>query len=566
MVYRSTEHTMITTENLMARALSEYESLQDISTLITTKERLQLCCKPTYKLRRVKSKGAILVLICNYLIMNEYYLLSQYDTHISEINSVTWQVAFGLALPMAGWLADARIGRYKVISCSIWTMWIATVLATISSVTAQLTGDYSSIDTKVQPVLTAFMAIGFGGYQANIIQFGMDQLHDALSIEIQSFIIWYVWTVLSAGIIVDIISACLSQQYMMIRLIFVSVNLTLALILLLCHNYRLIKEPVKHNNSFKLIYKVIKYAIKNKYPRQRSAFTFCEDELPSRIDFGKSKYGGPFTTEQVEDVKTFLRVLPVAVVGGALVGGIVASNYLRNKLSEMLLKHGEADLNYSSKISVIECYREASFTQSIYYSAILLIVLHEILLHPMFHRCFPRLESLQKAFIGMLLQLVRILILVAYEIVSQRNYFLQNNATAPCQFSAHQGTLKTSLNHYWMAIPDFIVSISYMMLYIGAVEYFSAQVPYFMKDLTVGVTYSSLFLSGAVWLLLSIPFKTHNLSYNWGANCGFWYGLLLTVVEATICVILIILTRWYKKRKRQDILPNEHIFAERYYS
>ena len=129
-----------------------------------------------------------------------------------------------------------------------------------------------------------------------------------------------------------------------------------------------------------------------------------------------------------------------------------------------------------------------------------------------------------------------------------------------------QGTVNTSLNYYWMAIPDLIVSISYVMLYIGSVEYFSSQVPYFMKDLTVGVAYSSLFLSGAVWLVLSIPFKSHNLSYNWGASCGFWYGLLLMIAEATMCVILIVLTKWYKKRKRQDVLPNEHVYAERYYS
>jgi hypothetical protein len=54
-----------------------------------------------------------------------------------------------------------------------------------------------------------------------------------------------------------------------------------------------------------LIYKVIKFAIVTKHPQCRSAFTYCEDELPSRIDFGKNKYGGPFTTEQVEDIKTF---------------------------------------------------------------------------------------------------------------------------------------------------------------------------------------------------------------------------------------------------------------------
>ena len=540
----------------MARVSDEHESLQDVS-IFTTKEQFQLCCKPTYKPRRVKNKGAIFVLIWNYLIMNEFYLLSQYPTHTSEYKMVIWQVAFGLTLPVAGWLADICIGRYKVIRSSVWIMWIATVLATVSSVTAQLVGEYSSIDSNVQLVLVVFMAIGRGAFQANIIQFGMDQLHDALTTEITSFIIWYAWTTLSAGIVVDFFSACLSQQHMMVRLLYVGASLSLALILLFCCNHCLIKEPVKHNHSFRLVYKVIQYAIRNKYPRQRSAFTYCEDELPSRIDFGKSKYGGPFTTEQVEDVKTFLRILPVAVVGGALVGGVVASGYLRNKLSEMF---STQDLN-ASKMSVIECYREASFTHTIYYSAILLIVLHEILLYPVFHRCFPHLNSLQKVFTGMLLQLVRTLILMAYEITSQRNYIVQNNTTTTqCLLYAPKGTLKSSFSLYWMALPDFIVSISYAMLYMGAVEFFSAQVPYFMKDLTVGVTYSSLYLTGVAWLVLSIPFSSL------GASCGVWYGLLLTVVEATICVILTILTRWYKKRRRQDVLPNEHIYAERYYS
>ena len=71
-----------------------------------------------------------------------------------------------------------------------------------------------------------------------------------------------------------------------------------------------IKEPVVQN-PYKLVYRVIKCALQNKYPQRRSAFTYCEDELPSRIDFGKSKYGGPFTTEQVENVKKILRILAV---------------------------------------------------------------------------------------------------------------------------------------------------------------------------------------------------------------------------------------------------------------
>ena len=73
-------------------------------------------------------------------------------------------------------------------------------------------------------------------------------------------------------------------------------------------------------NPFKLIHRVLKYAVKHKHPEGRSAFTYCEDELPSRLDFGKSKYGGPFTTEQAEDVKTFFRGLGLVIIVSAVFG------------------------------------------------------------------------------------------------------------------------------------------------------------------------------------------------------------------------------------------------------
>ena len=85
-----------------------------LSSTITTTEHLQLCCKPTYKPRRVKNKGADFVLIWNYLVMNVYYFLSQYQTYnMSGYESLVWQAAFGLTLPIAGWLADTPIGNTK---------------------------------------------------------------------------------------------------------------------------------------------------------------------------------------------------------------------------------------------------------------------------------------------------------------------------------------------------------------------------------------------------------------------------------------------------------------------
>ena len=56
---------------------------------------------------------------------------------------------------------------------------------------------------------------------------------------------------------------------------------------------------------------LVKYLVmpeKNKYPRNRSALTYWEEDYPGRLDLDKDNYGGPFSEEHVEDVKTVLRL------------------------------------------------------------------------------------------------------------------------------------------------------------------------------------------------------------------------------------------------------------------
>ena len=103
---------------------------------------------------------------------------------------------------------------------------------------------------------------------------------------------------------------------------FSSFHLVLALISTICVGVVLVSnfiftpnwliiEP-ETSQSLKTIYYVIKFAAKHKAPLNRSALTYWEEDTPSRVDLGKSKYGGPFTTEQVENVKTILRLLAIS--------------------------------------------------------------------------------------------------------------------------------------------------------------------------------------------------------------------------------------------------------------
>ena len=92
-------------------------SLEDVSLLnpdniVTTKEHLKICCKPVYHPRRFKSKGALLILVWNFLCMSVLFFLyhNLHDKYTSKFKAWGAIIVVGIPLLIAGWLADTRIG------------------------------------------------------------------------------------------------------------------------------------------------------------------------------------------------------------------------------------------------------------------------------------------------------------------------------------------------------------------------------------------------------------------------------------------------------------------------
>ena len=541
--------------------------------MITAKERLKLCLMPSYKPRMVRNKGAILVLVFNFLVMNVLPILTIYWYYNNNV-LIAGAVGMSLIVPVAGWLADTRIGRFKVIYGSVWIMWSTSVLLTLSSVLAKFIDGYNTANEKIMTVLLVVLAIGLGAYLTSIVQFGLDQLSDASTIELQAFIVWCICTFLSGGTLMFFFSSCVNEQYRIFLILLLCFCLSLALVLLLlCHQW-LTKEPVTQN-PLKLVYKVIKYAINTKRPQQRSAFTYCENELPSRIDFGKMKYGGPFTTEQVEDVKTVMRIIPFLLIIGALAGGFVVVNYYTDKFVGLVthkivpITQFQQHVSYSKEF-ISDCYLEATYanTSSIYF--LLQVILNETLIYPLCHRCVTNIESLHKVSIGMLLEIARIIVLMVYDIVSRQNFIMESNMlneTIQCMFQASGGVLHDNFSSQLIVLPNVINCLSMLLIYYGAIEFLAAQVPYSMKGLMIGLCYYFVLLSIGAWIGITIPFSQY--SSLWGSgiiSCGFWFLLLAGVLQMINFFTLLILKVRYKKRKREDVLPNEHVFAEDFYS
>ena len=526
----------------------------------TTSEQLRECFKPRCRVRRVTNKGAILVTVWSFLLSSVYFYCIYFGSKVySRPLYTVMQVTMGMILPLAGWLADVRFGRYKVIRCSMWIMWISAIVLSCGEVVLSLLNLNNEIFyRRILLILLFPLGIGFGGFQANVIQFGVDQLPDASSSEILTFIVWFAWAFIGSIAAVVTVVVYTSEELKILSTLLVCINLTIALSLNLLFKNVLIVEPTTQN-PFKLIYSVVKYAIKNKYPRQRSAFTYCEDELPSRIDFGKMKYGGPFTVEQVEDVKTVFRVMVIILTGCAFHVPTIMQRSIGPNMRLIFLQ---------------EVTHSPVYIYSNFYSiaALVLIPLNEVFIYPTFNRCFKNLNSIRKFIIGAVLKFgyyCTFLALITYARHSFTHKIAgaSSNDTLPCLFHDNPDFLSETLDYKWTIVLEIILVLSDLFVAIAFMEFFCAQVPYSMKGLIAGCIYSVIGTFMVSSQLMLLPFSSESVHWGTGTlSCGFWYLLTLLVYMLITFTVFGIVAKWYKRRKREDVLPNEHIFAENYYS
>ena len=125
------------------RELEHLESLErrDVENSdVRTPECYQHFFKPPYyNMRKVKNKGATLVIFWSYLILGIYYYGGHaVATQSSNVVYFVMVAVMGLSIPLGGWLADVRYGCYRVISCSLWIMWITSVLSTAALVVTEV--------------------------------------------------------------------------------------------------------------------------------------------------------------------------------------------------------------------------------------------------------------------------------------------------------------------------------------------------------------------------------------------------------------------------------------------
>ena len=494
-------------------------------------------CKLSYKPRKFSSKGAVLVLVWHLLAVSalpanviELRFFDNVDISFSVLSVLVLLVA----CVFVGWLADVRCGRLKVVKAGLLLMWLGELVLNVyyafSFAFPELNTTVPKIVYYAGSVCTAVAGVAF---IINTMQFGLEQIPDSSSVGITAFISWFVIVTLMGGWFHELhnglFAYCSSiPWYSLIPLGISFALLSVAICSMFLFSHWLIDHRQNHN-PLKTVYRVLKFAKQHKYPVNRSAFTYCEDEIPSRIDLGKTKYGGPFTTEEVEDVKTFFRILVVLAT---------VCSFLMAMLEVIIA------LPIAPAVINDPCY-----TQSIYKCTLVIPVaaslLYEVLFYPVM-RC--QLSILRRIgcclFCSVLVSLVLLVFTLLYTF-------------GPAEFQQHLTA------HYWISY-GFKVVVLFIVGYVlltSLLEFVYSQSPEHMKGFLLGAVLCAVSIALLILNLLRQHFirRSRHKKY-----ISVYLSASVTVLSALVFVIYCCVARWYKRRERDEPCNERAIIEEIY--
>ena len=520
------------------------------------------CCGHTYRIQVIQSKGVVLVLLWGFIV----HVFMPYNTtvHLLQVSleSISnfsipgyvseniYQFSF-IIFPLMGWIADAKIGRYKTICYSFLCILIASLLILVGYI-IHIFADQDTFGLKLATTLLLGIGIflnitGFACFDANVIPFLIDQALGYSGEKLSALIHWHFWLSSLAELVNIPLVQITQNHYLTMSVIVVHLLLTLAIITSCRFLVSWLDTTPQITNPIKLIINILKYVVKCSHQGNRSALTYWEETIPSRIDLGKKKYGGVFTEEEVEDVKTVLRLVPLIFLSvgfGMLLNSV---NYL-NAFELPKTKW---------QISGIQIIADEGFQECLI--TLCLIVVFHIVVYPFFYNYIPSL--LKRIAFGLLLISLSLMYYTVLDPIAQSS--TNNSNTCILTANLTESSSVYSLSYYWVLPSVSLGALGKFFIIPFAVEFIVAQTPGPMKGMMVGLWFAFYGIIKLLSFIINYPF--HFITGNATFGCTFYYFLSKAIVSVIIFVLFVYATHCYKFRTR-DLPINFHLLAENHYT
>ena len=555
----------------------------------------------------VTSKAARLILIWNFSVLLVYAFFYNSDSAIQVSHASTAPIILTVSFsfvtvlsPVAGLITDIKFSRFKAVLYTSHLIGAKIIVFLVLTTIMAFLWIYKILQVKGQnikiilfaPVYAASMIIltVYTIFLINAFQFGMDQLHDSSTEDSILYIHWYVWIYYTCSLITEIswnllfhddiyydyVGGLRFAGLSLIGTIFITTLLLITVSQCVVQHKKVwfLIEPAGVN-PYKLVYKVVRFAYQHKVPLRRSAFTYCDEESQTRLDVGKHKYGGPFTTKQVEDVKVFWGILKVLVS----IGPAFLLQTVMQTLLPVFAKHNNIFLHVHNN-TTHEVHLEG-MAQYILISNGLLSPLLVVICIPLYlYWIRPHIKYyipgiLNRIQLGILVMLASLICTFVMDAVVH----LRNTEYANCMFRGYallgnninivdvqEGDFPSWVplyqNLYFFTTQHVLSALADMLFNIAVLEFVCSQSPYSMKGLLIGILFSIKSLFQGMTILSIIPFVSWKIE---SLSCGSGFYAMVIVIGLLEFVIFSCVSKRYKYRNMNEP-SNEYRYAEEYYS
>ena len=492
------------------------------------------------------------------------------------ISQVSVNVIFSL-FPVSGFLGDVYLGRYKAVMMGLVFFSLSQIPNTVGTI-LWYTRVVNVISSILLGVSFVFIVAGLSFFNSNILQFGLDQLMEKPSESLGVLVHWAVWAIKIGIVIPNLLfsftycgkSIVNNSLHIALHALppCISIVFTICLLVSYCTRHHFNRDRVKYN-PYKMIFKVLNFARKNKYPvGPVSAFAHCYDYRPSRLDYAKERYGGPFTTSDVEDVRTFKKVLLVLLaLGPVFVLNPVANSYFFNAFeSHTVIQHSFEELNKTC----------TDYTNPDLYGVSIIVALpiYMWLIYCVFRNRRPKI--LNRLVAVAILHISAVVSMLVIDLTGHIVLATQHNQTQPVCMFVREARAHQTLNIPWgvVLLLSFVISLSNNLLLATSIEFISAQSPQAMKGVLMGSFFALFGVSQVLGIIFTVPFSLRSIwkdgylgQHPPVVSCGFGYYLVCITVAMIGLILFIVAVKRYKYRRRDEEPYSqacvEEIFARR---
>ena len=254
-------------------------------------------------------------------------------------------------------------------------------------------------------------------------------------------------------------------------------------------------------------------------------------------------YNGPFTSEQVEDVKTFFRVLAVVMIFTIVSSGSPIVNDASYQMAVHLRDRPTDD-------TIKGCYHGLSVYFSTFTYSAVIVLIYLTVLHPYCHSCIPRVNITIKFFFSVIILFAAVLGLMAIESASYLHEGILNH-TSECLLQNYPTNPEIDVNVHWVIIPNTLNGLSIFLFILSGTEFICAQAPFNMKGLVLGITYSIFGLGALIHASISEAFIGKYTAWDRAPlTCGLWYIMTEGVIVLIGFIVMVLIIKMYKRRVR----------------